>query len=189
MGNSKKILLKRGNRSQSRKQLLAKALKYLSLFAVTAIFFAPIYYMIIGSFKPNDQVLDGLAGFVPHDLSFDNYTMATDYSDRIESRDSVNRAARKLRGEKTTKAVSMLHRLERIPSDSRRENEKAQIEVLRNWYNTIYLGADKAPGLFRELQAKASGEEIDVSDTVEVLEQTAETVMEEAKFYGSAVAE
>jgi multiple sugar transport system permease protein len=47
--------------------------QYVSLVVVTAVFFAPIYYMIIGSFKPNNQVLDGLGGFIPHDLNFNNY--------------------------------------------------------------------------------------------------------------------
>lgn len=70
---SEKSAFRVRQRTHQRQQRVAKGLKYLSLFVVTAIFFAPIYYMIIGSFKPNDQVLDGLAGFIPHDLSFDNY--------------------------------------------------------------------------------------------------------------------
>jgi multiple sugar transport system permease protein len=56
-----------------RQKFAKKFFQYLSLTVVTAIFFAPIYYMIIGSFKPSDKVLDGLAGFLPRDLSFDNY--------------------------------------------------------------------------------------------------------------------
>ena len=60
-------------RAHLRQQRASKTFKYLSLVLVTAVFFAPIYYMIIGSFKPNDQVLDGLAGFIPKNLSFDNY--------------------------------------------------------------------------------------------------------------------
>ncbi len=40
---------------------------------VTAIFFAPIAYMLIGSFKPTAEVLDGINGFMPKDLSFNNY--------------------------------------------------------------------------------------------------------------------
>jgi multiple sugar transport system permease protein len=43
------------------------------LTAVTAIFFAPIAYMLIGSFKPTAEVLDGINGFVPKNLSFNNY--------------------------------------------------------------------------------------------------------------------
>lgn len=50
-----------------------KALAYVVLVIVTLMFFAPIAYMIIGSFKPSDEVLDGLAGFLPVNLSLDNY--------------------------------------------------------------------------------------------------------------------
>jgi len=37
------------------------------------VFAAPIIYMFIGSFKPSDKVLNGLAGFIPEDLSLQNY--------------------------------------------------------------------------------------------------------------------
>ena len=47
--------------------------QYIFLFVVTAIFFAPIAYLFIGSLKPNDQVLAGLSGFIPRHLSFRNY--------------------------------------------------------------------------------------------------------------------
>ena len=40
---------------------------------MSVFFVAPIAYMVIGSFKPSEQVLDGLAGFLPDDLSLDNY--------------------------------------------------------------------------------------------------------------------
>jgi multiple sugar transport system permease protein len=53
---------------------LRKGLSYLILTLVTALFFAPIAYMVIGSFKPSGEVLNGLSGFVPKDLSLDNYT-------------------------------------------------------------------------------------------------------------------
>lgn len=46
---------------------------YLALTLVSLVFFAPIYYMVIGSFKPSAEVLDGLAGFVPRNLSLANY--------------------------------------------------------------------------------------------------------------------
>ena len=52
---------------------LHKVLTYFTLSLVTLIFFAPIAYLVIGSFKPNDKVLNGLAGFIPEGLSFDNY--------------------------------------------------------------------------------------------------------------------
>jgi multiple sugar transport system permease protein len=50
-----------------------KILAYALLVVVTAFFVAPIAYMVIGSFKPSAQVLDGLAGFLPTDMSLDNY--------------------------------------------------------------------------------------------------------------------
>jgi multiple sugar transport system permease protein len=37
------------------------------------VMFAPVYYLLIGSLKPADKVLNGFAGFLPVDLSFDNY--------------------------------------------------------------------------------------------------------------------
>ncbi len=40
---------------------------------MTLLFIAPIYYLIIGSFKPSTEVLAGAAGFLPTHLSFDNY--------------------------------------------------------------------------------------------------------------------
>jgi multiple sugar transport system permease protein len=48
---------------------------YAVLGVVTVLFVAPIYYLIIGSFKPSSQVLDGFAGFLPAHLSFDNYRL------------------------------------------------------------------------------------------------------------------
>lgn len=47
---------------------------YAVMTLITIIFVAPILYMFIGSLKPADQVLNGVAGFVPTNLSFDNYT-------------------------------------------------------------------------------------------------------------------
>jgi multiple sugar transport system permease protein len=44
------------------------------LVALSLLFIAPIAFMFIGSLKPSEQVLDGLEGFVPKDLSFDNYS-------------------------------------------------------------------------------------------------------------------
>lgn len=52
---------------------IRRAGSYLVLIAVAAIWFAPIYYMVVGSLKPADQVLNGLKGFLPTNLSFDNY--------------------------------------------------------------------------------------------------------------------
>ena len=53
---------------------LRKAGTYLVMIVLTLVFVAPILYMVIGSFKPSDKVLNGLAGFIPEDLSLDNYT-------------------------------------------------------------------------------------------------------------------
>jgi multiple sugar transport system permease protein len=50
-----------------------KTLDYVVLVVVAALFVAPIAYMVIGSFKPSAEVLDGMAGFIPKDLSLDNY--------------------------------------------------------------------------------------------------------------------
>jgi len=50
-----------------------KAFSYFVLILVSVIFFAPIAYMIIGSLKPSSEVLSGLGGFIPKDLSFANY--------------------------------------------------------------------------------------------------------------------
>lgn len=54
-------------------RLLRKALSYGLMILVTLFFVAPILYMFIGSSKPADQVLNGLAGFVPENMSFNNY--------------------------------------------------------------------------------------------------------------------
>jgi multiple sugar transport system permease protein len=51
-----------------------RALSYVVLVALSLLFIAPIAFMFIGSLKPSEQVLDGLEGFVPKDLSFDNYS-------------------------------------------------------------------------------------------------------------------
>jgi multiple sugar transport system permease protein len=37
------------------------------------LMFAPIYYLLVGSMKPSGEVLDGFGGFLPVNLSFDNY--------------------------------------------------------------------------------------------------------------------
>jgi multiple sugar transport system permease protein len=48
----------------------------------TLLFSAPILYLIIGSLKPDDQVLNGLSGFAPTGLSLNNYR---DVFDRFDS--------------------------------------------------------------------------------------------------------
>lgn len=51
-----------------------RTLDYVVMTVISLVFAAPIFYMIIGSFKPSDKVLNGLAGFLPTDLSLDNYS-------------------------------------------------------------------------------------------------------------------
>ena len=52
---------------------LSTAANYALLTVASLIMFAPIYYLLIGSFKPSGEVLDGFAGFLPVHMSFDNY--------------------------------------------------------------------------------------------------------------------
>jgi multiple sugar transport system permease protein len=58
-----------------------RALSYLLLAALTLLFIAPLAFMFIGSLKPSEKVLDGLGGFIPEDLSFDNYSGVFDRFD------------------------------------------------------------------------------------------------------------
>lgn len=48
-------------------------LTYVVMAVITILFTAPILYMLVGSLKPNDEVLNGLSGFLPVHLSLDNY--------------------------------------------------------------------------------------------------------------------
>ncbi|WP_375389563.1 carbohydrate ABC transporter permease [uncultured Amnibacterium sp.] len=56
-----------------RSTILAKVRDYVLLVALSALILAPIYYLIVGSFKPSSDVIDGFAGFLPTNLSLDNY--------------------------------------------------------------------------------------------------------------------
>ncbi|HBX79668.1 MAG: carbohydrate ABC transporter permease [Propionibacteriaceae bacterium] len=58
---------------RQRTDLLCKTVNYVVMTAVTLFFIAPIVYMFIGSFKPANKVLNGLGGFMPESMSFDNY--------------------------------------------------------------------------------------------------------------------
>lgn len=60
-------------RSRRGDQRARKVRDYLILTVLAALFVAPIYYLVIGRFKPSSKVLSGFAGFLPTDLSFDNY--------------------------------------------------------------------------------------------------------------------
>ncbi|TWE11511.1 carbohydrate ABC transporter permease [Rudaeicoccus suwonensis] len=51
-----------------------KARDYVLMTAAAIVMFAPIYYLLIGSLKPSNKVLNGFAGFIPTDLSFHNYS-------------------------------------------------------------------------------------------------------------------
>lgn len=60
--------------STPRSRRIATNIRDYALMAVAAILmFAPIYYLLLGSLKPSAEVLDGFAGFLPTNLSFDNY--------------------------------------------------------------------------------------------------------------------
>jgi multiple sugar transport system permease protein len=56
-----------------RRSPLSRTVDYLIMTLGALLFAAPILYMVIGSLKPDAQVLNGLGGFVPSDLSLDNY--------------------------------------------------------------------------------------------------------------------
>lgn len=47
---------------------------YLVLTVLALVFVAPIAYMVIGSLKPSGEVISGLGGFVPRNLTTENYT-------------------------------------------------------------------------------------------------------------------
>ena len=59
--------------SRTSRRRVSKAVDYALLGVLAAIMFAPIYYLVIGSFKPSEKVLDGFAGFLPTDMTFRNY--------------------------------------------------------------------------------------------------------------------
>jgi multiple sugar transport system permease protein len=58
---------------RSARDRIKRVADYAVLTLITLFFIAPIAYMFIGSFKPSDEVFDGLAGFLPVHLSLDNY--------------------------------------------------------------------------------------------------------------------
>lgn len=57
---------------------LRRLFDYTVLSVLAFVFTLPVLYLILGSFKPSDQVLDGLTGFLPTQLSFDNYAAVLD---------------------------------------------------------------------------------------------------------------
>ena len=66
------------HRKRVAKKVASKTVSYVVLSLVTLLFFAPIAYLLIGSLKPDDKVLNGLAGFIPESLSFNNYKAVFD---------------------------------------------------------------------------------------------------------------
>ncbi|WP_069759167.1 carbohydrate ABC transporter permease [Streptomyces sp. LUP47B] len=51
---------------------------YTVLGVLAFIFVLPVLYLLLGSLKPSDEVLNGLSGFLPTHLSFDNYAHVLD---------------------------------------------------------------------------------------------------------------
>ncbi|MFN8619792.1 MAG: carbohydrate ABC transporter permease [Chloroflexota bacterium] len=60
-----------GKTSRDRLRL---TVNYGFMIILSLIFIAPILYLLIGSLKPSNEVLNGLAGFLPVDISLDNYS-------------------------------------------------------------------------------------------------------------------
>lgn len=52
---------------------LRRAGDYLALSLACLLYVLPALYLVIGSFKPSDEVLNGLSGFVPTHLTLRNY--------------------------------------------------------------------------------------------------------------------
>jgi multiple sugar transport system permease protein len=51
---------------------------YTVLSVLAFIFVLPVLYLFLGSLKPSGEVLNGLSGFLPTHLSFDNYSAVLD---------------------------------------------------------------------------------------------------------------
>lgn len=59
---------------QTKKSKTTRVATYGLLSLLALVFVAPVAYMFIGSFKPSNEVISGLGGLIPSDLSLDNYT-------------------------------------------------------------------------------------------------------------------
>lgn len=79
MTMSKTLNSARRGGSMKRTRRWQTALHYLILTVVSLFFFLPVYYLIVGSFRPSEEVLSGLSGFIPTNMSFDNYTGVFDH--------------------------------------------------------------------------------------------------------------
>lgn len=53
--------------------IATRIVEYALLAFFALVFFAPIYYLVVGSFRPGDQVLTGGRGFFPTEFSLENY--------------------------------------------------------------------------------------------------------------------
>ncbi|MFN8110273.1 MAG: carbohydrate ABC transporter permease [Thermoleophilia bacterium] len=53
--------------------LVSRIVTYVVMSVLTFVFASPIIYLVVGSLKPTDRVLDGLNGFLPTGLTFSNY--------------------------------------------------------------------------------------------------------------------
>lgn len=65
----------------TRRTPVRTALTYLALTLLALVFVAPVAYLVIGSLKPSGQVIDGLGGFAPTNLSLANYSGMLDRFD------------------------------------------------------------------------------------------------------------
>ncbi|WP_405846605.1 carbohydrate ABC transporter permease [Streptomyces sp. NBC_01518] len=55
-----------------------RVLDYTVLSVLAFVFVLPVLYLFLGSLKPSDEVLNGLSGFLPTHLTFDNYSAVLD---------------------------------------------------------------------------------------------------------------
>jgi len=53
--------------------IATRIVEYALLAFFALVFFAPIYYLVVSSFRPGDQVLTGVRGFFPTEFSLENY--------------------------------------------------------------------------------------------------------------------
>jgi len=64
--------------TRRRRRRITERVSYLLTAVIALVFSAPILYLIIGSLKPSGQVLDGLSGVNPSNLSLRNYSGVLD---------------------------------------------------------------------------------------------------------------
>ncbi|WP_329216922.1 carbohydrate ABC transporter permease [Streptomyces sp. NBC_01485] len=65
-------------RAPRRRLRLRRIGDYAVLSVLAFAFVLPVLYLLLGSLKPSDEVLNGLSGFLPTHLSFDNYAHVLD---------------------------------------------------------------------------------------------------------------